>query len=48
MYDRQHSLEANLFLAPGEGDTGAEEPSEGAAVGSAPGAVVPRLGLLDP
>jgi ABC-type multidrug transport system fused ATPase/permease subunit len=34
MYDRQHGLEANLFLAPGEGE---EAPSEGsaAAAGSA-------------
>jgi subfamily B ATP-binding cassette protein MsbA len=45
MYDRQHGLEANLFLAPGEGDAVTEEPSE-PAVASASGAG--RLGLLDP
>jgi len=47
MYDRQHGLEANLFLAPGEGDTVAEEPRETAAAAGAPGGRVPRLGLLD-
>jgi subfamily B ATP-binding cassette protein MsbA len=45
MYDRQHGLQANLFLAPGEGDAVVEEPSEPAAPATA-GAV--RLGLLDP
>jgi len=45
MYDRQHGLQANLFLAPGEGDAVAEEPSEAPAPVPA-GAV--RLGLLDP
>ncbi len=49
MYDRQHGLETNLFLAPGEGDTAAEEPAEAAAAAGAPEAIrVPRLGLLDP
>jgi hypothetical protein len=46
MYDRQHGLQANLFLAPGEGDAVAEEPAEPApAVASGPAV---RLGLLDP
>jgi len=45
MYDRQHGLEANLFLAPGEGDAVTEEPAEPpAAAASGAG----RLGLLDP
>ena len=38
LYDRQHGLEANLFLAPGEGDTVPEEAGgngRGAAAGSA-------------
>ena len=47
MYDRQHGLEANLFLAPGEGDAVAEEPCPEAATPAAAGASV-RLGLLDP
>ena len=46
MYDRQHGLEANLFLAPGEGDAVAEEPAEPACAGGVGRAV--RLGLLDP
>jgi ABC-type multidrug transport system fused ATPase/permease subunit len=34
MYDRQHGVEQDLFLAPGEGDeAGAEAPSEVGAVG---------------
>ena len=47
MYDRQHGLQANLFLAPGEGDPVVEEPSLEAATPAAAGASV-RLGLLDP
>jgi subfamily B ATP-binding cassette protein MsbA len=41
MYRRQHGLEANLFLAPGEGDTDAVEASasDGADRPSSPGAV---------
>jgi subfamily B ATP-binding cassette protein MsbA len=48
MYDRQHGLVANLFLAPGEGEsreTDEEEAPAGAAVEAGP---VRRLGLLDP
>jgi hypothetical protein len=45
MYDRQHGLQANLFLAPGEGDGVEEEPSEPAAP-AVSGAG--RLGLVDP
>ena len=45
MYDRQHGVETNLFLAPGEGDAVTEEPAEAPA--AAAGASV-RLGLLDP
>jgi hypothetical protein len=40
MYDRQHGLEANLFLAPGEGgDTGATEAEPPAADAAVPGAL---------
>jgi hypothetical protein len=48
MYDRQHGLAANLFLAPGEGE--AVEAEEGAPVAAAPPEPGPvrRLGLLDP
>ena len=39
MYDRQHGVEANLFLAPGEGgDTGAKE-TETAADAAVPRAL---------
>jgi subfamily B ATP-binding cassette protein MsbA len=49
MYDRQHGVETNLFLAPGEGDAVAEEPAAPAAPAGPPGAsAVSRLGLLDP
>ena len=49
MYDRQHGLEANLFLAPGEGDRVAEEPPEPSVAAAVPGVSgVARLGLLDP
>jgi ABC-type multidrug transport system fused ATPase/permease subunit len=52
MYDRQHGVETNLFLAPGEGDKVEEEPEEPAQpgpVGETPVAIpVRRLGLLDP
>ena len=30
LYTRQHGLEANLFLAPGEGDTVEQETAEAA------------------
>jgi ABC-type multidrug transport system fused ATPase/permease subunit len=53
MYERQHGLESNLFLAPGEGD--AVEESETAApvagepaVADAAAGAARRLGLLDP
>jgi subfamily B ATP-binding cassette protein MsbA len=46
MYDRQHGVEANLFLAPGEGgEPEAEEAEPAGATPRGPGA---RLGLLDP
>ena len=44
MYDRQHGLVANLFLAPGEGEGPEEAP---APLAPAAGAVR-RLGLIDP
>ena len=47
MYDRQHGLESNLFLAPGEGDAVTEETHEAAFPARAEGGVA-RLGLLDP
>ena len=46
MYDRQHGVEVNLFLAPGEGGE-ADEP-EGPAVAAATAAPGSRLGLIDP
>ena len=48
MVDRQHGLVANLFLAPGEGESREAEEEKapaGAAVEAGP---VRRLGLLDP
>jgi subfamily B ATP-binding cassette protein MsbA len=54
MYDRQHGVETNLFLAPGEGDKVTEEPAEpteaepGAVAGTPVVSRVARLGLLDP
>jgi subfamily B ATP-binding cassette protein MsbA len=49
MYDRQHGVEANLFLAPGEGDKPEEERAEPPLAAEAPAASrVARLGLLDP
>jgi subfamily B ATP-binding cassette protein MsbA len=45
MYDRQHGVETNLFLAPGEGDPVSE--GRPAPAGSPPGRVA-RLGILDP
>jgi subfamily B ATP-binding cassette protein MsbA len=46
MYDRQHGLEANLFLAPGEGDAYPEEerPADAPAT---PGVARAGLGILD-
>jgi len=37
LYDRQHGLEQNLFLAPGEGDTVPDEGGNGIRVPAAPG-----------
>ena len=37
LYDRQHGLERNLFLAPGEGDEVPEAAGGGARVGAEPG-----------
>jgi ABC-type multidrug transport system fused ATPase/permease subunit len=49
MYDRQHGLESNLFLAPGEGDRAAEEPLPPSDPGAVPVvSQVARLGLIDP
>jgi hypothetical protein len=45
MYDRQHGVESNLFLAPGEGDDGGEP--EGAEPAGA-GRRGSTLGLIDP
>ena len=47
MYDRQHGLQANLFLAPGEGDAVAEEPARRRPPRRRRAPSV-RLGLLDP
>jgi hypothetical protein len=47
MYERQHGLTANLFLAPGEGDVVPAEPpgpEEAPAVEKRPR----MLGLIDP
>jgi ABC-type multidrug transport system fused ATPase/permease subunit len=47
MYDRQHGVDANLFLAPGEGARAEEEPGAASALPPArPG--VSGLGLVDP
>ena len=48
MYDRQHGVVTNLFLAPGEGGKEAEEPAEppSAPAEPSPGRVA-RLGLLE-
>ena len=49
MYDRQHGVEANLFLAPGEGGEADEpEAAEPAAAAASRGAGAARLGLIDP
>jgi subfamily B ATP-binding cassette protein MsbA len=45
MYTRQHGLEQNLFLAPGEGDTVEAASPEPVAAGVGPD-VTPRVGLL--
>jgi len=47
MYERQHGLEANLFLAPGEGDeAAASEPAEVEDKTAGPGGLPAGLGLL--
>ena len=47
MYDRQHGLEANLFLAPGEGGEAAVEETAPEAMTAVPGGGLPAgLGLL--
>jgi ABC-type multidrug transport system fused ATPase/permease subunit len=50
MYTRQHGLEANLFLAPGEGDAPPPSPEDAVAPASRGtsegGASLPRLGIL--
>ena len=43
MYTKQHGVEANLFLAPGEGDKPPAEPEAAAASGSSAGADLGRL-----
>jgi len=45
LYTRQHGLETNLFLAPGEGDAPPEE-KEAAAPKAAPETVNPMRGIL--
>jgi ABC-type multidrug transport system fused ATPase/permease subunit len=45
LYTRQHGIDANLFLAPGEGDATAESP-ESAAAGRASGAAAPTAASL--
>jgi len=53
MYDTQHGVEANLFLAPGEGDEPAHV-DQGPPDTEAPGAKtpgsrsLPDLGMLEP
>jgi subfamily B ATP-binding cassette protein MsbA len=46
LYDRQHGLEANLFLAPGEGDTVDEKNGSGAGARRGPNAVDEAMRLL--
>jgi subfamily B ATP-binding cassette protein MsbA len=48
MYDRQHGVEANLFLAPGEGGEPEPEPETAEPLGARPRGPGARLGLLDP
>ena len=48
MYDRQHGVESNLFLAPGEGGESDEPDAEEPAVAAATAAPASRLGLIDP
>jgi subfamily B ATP-binding cassette protein MsbA len=48
MYDRQHGVETNLFLAPGEGGEAFEPEAEEPAAAAASAAPAARLGLIDP
>jgi hypothetical protein len=46
MYTRQHGLEQNLFLAPGEGDKAEPSSPEPVVAGVGTPDVTPRVGLL--
>jgi ABC-type multidrug transport system fused ATPase/permease subunit len=46
LYTKQHGLETNLFLAPGEGDAPAFEPPAGGEAGAGAGAAAGRDSLL--
>jgi subfamily B ATP-binding cassette protein MsbA len=48
MHDLQQGVEANLFLAPGEGGEAAEAEAPAVAAGTAPVRRASRLGLIDP
>jgi subfamily B ATP-binding cassette protein MsbA len=48
MYDRQHGVESNLFLAPGEGGEADEPEAEEPAAAAVSAAPAKRLGLIDP
>jgi subfamily B ATP-binding cassette protein MsbA len=48
MYDRQHGVESNLFLAPGEGGDADEPDAREPAAAAASPAPAARLGLIDP
>ena len=48
MYDRQHGVESNLFLAPGEGGESDEPEAESPQPPAAAAAPASRLGLIDP
>ena len=43
LYTRQHGVEANLFLAPGEGDTDEDSPEQKSAAKAPAGAPPIRL-----
>jgi ABC-type multidrug transport system fused ATPase/permease subunit len=46
LYDRQHAVETNLFLAPGEGDKIEEPSSDGNGAGAAGGAPTNAIRLI--
>jgi subfamily B ATP-binding cassette protein MsbA len=48
MYDLQHGVETNLFLAPGEGGEADEPEAEEPAAAAVSAAPAKRLGLIDP